>query len=416
MDHPRPKSRLSGIKKLVALCSGGVFVLGGCLALANIDFHTPRVNRDKITIDTVRRGELEIKVSGNGELRSRHIDEIVSQVEGRVVQADVKAGDIVAAGQVIVQLTNPQLVDRADEAYSAWEGGIADLKASQAELQNSLLQQKIVVSQARFNLKRAQLRLNAEEPLMKKHIIAKLEFATAQLNVDQLTEAEHIEEDSLDKIRDNIRLELAAKQARVAVLARDLERARTEVKELKIVAGIDGIVQAINANVGQALQSGSLIGRIAKPNELYARLQIEAREAGDIRRGQRVLIDTHSGTVTGVVTRVDPSVVDGTVNVDADLTGPLPAGARAQLPIEGVVYVRQLADALYVGRPVYVRSDATIAVYELNPGGRYASRVYIHTGMLSTSYVQVAAGLATGDRIITSDTSGWQDKKRILID
>ena len=416
MDRKRPKSRFARGKRIAIFSGAAICVASACVTLANIDFHTLRVRHDKVTTDTVVRGDLDVNVSGNGELRSKHFEEIVSQQEGRVLETYVKAGDVVEAGQVIVELSNPQLIDRSEEAYSAWEGGVADLKASQAELQNAVLKQEVVVSQAKFDLKKAQLQLDAEAPLMKQHIIAKLEFERLELNADQLKEAEHIEEDSLARIRDNIRLELAAKQARVAVLERGLERARTEVNQLKIVAGIGGVVQAMNANVGQALQSGSLIGRIAKPEELYARLHIEAREASDVRTGQRVLIDTHSGTVAGVVTRVDPAVVDGTVTVDSDLTGPLPPGARANLPIEGVIYISQLPNALYVGRPAYVMSNSTIAVYKVDPKDGYASRIDIRTGMLSTNYVQVTAGLAAGDRIVTSDTAAFQDNKRILID
>jgi multidrug efflux pump subunit AcrA (membrane-fusion protein) len=68
-----------------------------------------------------------------------------------------------------------------------------------------------------------------------------------------------------------------------------------------------------------------------------------------------------------------------------------------------------------VGKPSYVRNDAAIAVYKLDPVGRYATRVTIKTGKVSLNYLQVLQGLQAGDRIITSEIGEWQDQERILL-
>jgi HlyD family secretion protein len=415
MDRLRAQRKHRSTKYVAAAAASAFVLVGGGIALAKIDFHTQRVDRNKITIDTVREGTMEIKVSANGQLLPKHIEQIVSQVSGRVVKAYVKAGDTVTAGQLVAELSNPQLIDSAEEAYSAWEGAETELKASDAELQTNALNQEVVLSEAQFNLKRAQLQLEAESKLIDQHIIAKLDFERTQLNVAQLSRTQDIEQSRLAKIRDNVRLESAAKQSRVTELARALDRARTQAGNLKVYAGIGGIVQAIGIDVGQALQPGSPIGRIAKPDELYAELKVAAREATDLKAGQKVLVDTHSGTVQGVVTRVDPAVTDGTVIVDADLTDSLPTGARPQLPVEGVIYINQLPDTLFVGKPSYVKSNAAITVYKLDAAGRYATRVTIRSGKLSLNYLQVLQGLNAGDRIVTSDIGEWQDKERILV-
>ena len=134
-----------------------------------------------------------------------------------------------------------------------------------------------------------------------------------------------------------------------------------------------------------------------------------------MQAGQKALVDTHNGTVNGIVTRVDPGVTDGTVVVDVDLQGALPAGARPQLQVEGVVYVSQLPNTLYVGRPSYVKNEATITVYKLDAAGHYATKTTIQTGKVSLNYMQVLQGLQAGDRIITSEIGEWQGKDRILL-
>ena len=117
----------------------------------------------------------------------------------------------------------------------------------------------------------------------------------------------------------------------------------------------------------------------------------------------------------GVVTRVDPAVTEGTVIVDVELRSALPAGARPQLPVEGVIYLSRVSNTLYVGKPSYVKTNGVMTVYKLDAEGRYAKRVTIKAGKLSINYLQILEGLNAGDRIITSEVGEWQHEERILI-
>ncbi|MBA3562913.1 MAG: efflux RND transporter periplasmic adaptor subunit [Gammaproteobacteria bacterium] len=415
MDRSRPKSRARLIKRMALFGTLTLVLVGGGVTLAGIDFSSRRIDRDTLSIDTVQHGTMEIKVSANGQLLPKNIEQIGAQVTGRVARTHVKPGDIVKAGQLLVELANPEIIASADEAYSAWEGAVTDLEASEAELQTNLLNQEIAVVQAQFDLERAELQLEAETKLIGQQIISEIDYKRTQLDVSQLTRTLAIEESRLQKIRDNIKVQLAAGQSRVTELARALDRARNQAANLRIVAGIDGIVQAVNVDVGQQLQPGSPIGHIAQQDQLYAELKVPAREATEVQAGQHVVVDTRSGTVAGIVTRIDPGVTEGTVIVDVDLQGELPAGARPQLQIEGIVYISRLPDALYVGKPAYVKTDASVSVYKLDAEGRYATRATIRAGKVSLNYLQALQGLEAGDRIITSEIGEWQGEERILL-
>lgn len=415
MDYTRPKSKKILSRRMLVIAAGACVLLTTVIALARIDFSTQRVGRDRVTLDTVKRGMLEIKVRANGQLIPRNVEYIASQVTGRVARAAVKPGDVVKTGDVLVELGNPQLVASADEAESAWEGAVNEAKATEAEQRANLLNQESVLTQAKFDMQKAQGRLAAETKLFGRGIVSEIDYDNSKLTVAQTTEQYALEQNRFKAIRDNVKVQLDVKQSRVDELAKALSRARDQVANLRIVAGIDGVVQEISVDVGQQLQPGAPIGRIAQPDQLYAELRVPAREATEVQIGQNVMVDTRNGTADGTVTRVDPAVTDGTVIVDVDLKGGIPAGARPQLPVEGVVFLSQLPDTLYVGRPAYVKSNASIVVYKLDPGGAYATRVPIQAGKVSLDYLQVLGGLEAGDRIITSETGEWQSKERILL-
>ena len=415
MDRPRAQSKARRIKRMVPLAIVAIAVVGGGVTLANVDFKSFRVDRDAVTIEAVQSGTLEVTVVATGQLLPRNIEYLASEVTGRVAKAYVKPGALVEVGQLLVELTNPQLVATAEEAQSAWEGAVADLRATESELQNHLLDNENSVIRAKFDMEKAQLELEAQTKLIKDKIISEMDYQRSKLNVGQLSKVYAIEESRLQNARDSLKVQLAVKESRVRELARALDRAKDQAASLKIVAGIAGIVQAVDVEVGQQLQPGSPVGRIAQQEQLYAELKVPAREATGVEVGQNVVIDTRSSTVNGTVARVDPGVTDGTVIVDVDLPGTLPAGARPQLQVEGVIYLSQLPNTLYVGKPAYFRPDADMVVYKLDPAGRYATRVTIKAGKASLNQLQVLQGLNAGDRIITSEVGEWQDRERILL-
>src|SRR4029079_14282050 len=131
-------------------------VVSGGVTLASIDFSTQRVERDKLSIETVKQGTMEVKVSANGQLLPRHIEQIASQVTGRVATVFVKPGAMVHADQLLVELTNPQLIASAEEAWPAWEGAAAELRASESELQTKVLNQENVGQQGQLSTAEAQ--------------------------------------------------------------------------------------------------------------------------------------------------------------------------------------------------------------------------------------------------------------------
>lgn len=415
MDRVKPQSKRRSLSRLAWLV-GGVLVVG-CVggALAFTDFSTARVDPANLTISTVEQGTLEIKVRGSGQLQPKNVEYLSAQVNGRVVKKLVQPGDVVKTGQVLLELANPKLVVTAEEAESAWQGAVTELRATESELKTDLLNQEVALTQARFALQSAQLQLQAETELKEANLVPDVQYQRTKLSVQQLKQALEIGQDRVNAIRANIKIQVAVKQARVTELARALERAKGDVRNLQVVAGIDGVVQAFKLNIGQELAAGESVGRIAQSGLLYAELKVPAGDAADIQAGQAVLVDTRNGVVNGEVSRVDPAISEGTVVVDVALKDELPPGARPQLAVDGDIYLLRLPNAVFVRKPAHAKHNAAVPVYKVDASGNYAERLVVQSGKLSLTTMQVLRGLRAGDRIITSDAGDWQGKERIRI-
>jgi HlyD family secretion protein len=179
-------------------------------------------------------------------------------------------------------------------------------------------------------------------------------------------------------------------------------------------AGLDGILQRVPVEVGQQVAPGTNLARVANPGRLKAEIKIAETQAKDVQIGQKVTIDTRNGLVPGIVTRIDPSVQNGTITVDAGLVGDLPRGAVPDLSVDGTIELEKMLDVVYVGRPAFGQEQSTVGLFKVQPDGT-ATRVQVKIGRISVNAVEILSGLNVGDEVVLSDMSTWDAFDRVRL-
>jgi HlyD family secretion protein len=167
--------------------------------------------------------------------------------------------------------------------------------------------------------------------------------------------------------------------------------------------------------VGAQVQPGANLARVADPTRLKAEIRIAETQARDIQIGEAASIDTRNGIASGHVSRVDPSVQNGTVTVDVSLDGELPRGARPDLSVDGTIELERLVDVIYVDRPAFGQELSTVGIFKLDANGADAVRTQVQLGRSSVNTVEIIKGLVPGDRVILSDMSQWDANDRIKL-
>lgn len=178
---------------------------------------------------------------------------------------------------------------------------------------------------------------------------------------------------------------------------------------------MDSVVQEMSIQMGQQVNVGATLAKLARNDRYIAELQIPEKQIKDVVLGQKVTIDTRSNQITGIVNRIDLAVINSSVKVDVTLTGKLPAEARPDLTVDGVIEVAHIADALYVKRPIFVKSHAQQDIYLVDETGNFALKKKVKFGLVSARYAQIEAGLKQGETIIVSDASSWKEHSKVLI-
>ena len=189
-----------------------------------------------------------------------------------------------------------------------------------------------------------------------------------------------------------------------------------KLERLRVRAGMDGVLQLMDVEVGQLVSPGDELARVSDPTHLKAELKIPETLVNEVAVRQRAEVDTRNGVIEGEVSRIDPAAVEGTVLVDVRLLGEMPRGARPDLSVDGTIELDRLEDVLHVGRPIHAREDSMMALFRLEEDQTHASRVQVQVGKVSVSTIEVRTGLSEGDTVILSDMSAWDAYDRIRLE
>ncbi|PYV14264.1 MAG: RND transporter [Acidobacteria bacterium] len=414
MDIPRKNAaRNRRIRYTIYTLLVAVVVGVGSLAISRLKPAAPTVERATVWIDTVKRGPMLRNVRGLGTLVPEEIRWVSAVTQGRVERRLVQPGARVRPDTVLILLSNPDLENstlNAEWDYKAAEASLIDLKV---RLESSHLNQTADAARVEADYEQAKLRAEADTVLSKQGLIPELTLKLEQVTAEQLANRIKIEKKRLEIDKESIEAQLAVQRARVAQLRAVYQLRKSQLDQLKVRAGVGGILQLIPVEEGAQVLPGANLARVADPTRLKAELKIAETQTKDVVIGQVAQVDTRNGIIDGHVIRIDPSVQNGTRTVDVALDGELPKGAVPDLSVDGTIELEKLTDVVYVGRPVQGQAFSTITLFRLEPDDKMATRVQVKLGRTSVNTIEIVEGLKPGDQVILSDMAQHDNTERI---
>jgi HlyD family secretion protein len=404
-------------KRNVLIAGGVVAAVLLTVALSQLEARPPSVARAEVIIDSVQRGELVRNVRAPGTLVPENIRYVAATVSGRVEDRPLRPGAMVTANTVILVLSNPdenlQLLS-AQEALAQAEQNLVTVKSN---LESNKLQQEANIARIRTQLAQAQRNKATFESLDKtrKGLASENELKTAQEAVVELTTTLGIEERRLKLMESSMTDQIAGAENTVNSNKAVVQLRRERIAGLNVKAGIDGQLQSLNLELGQWINSGTELARVAQPGRFKAVLRVPESQAKDVSVGQRVDVDLHPAIVKGRVMRVDPTSQNATVEVEVALEGEMPAGARSDLSVDGTIEIDRIPNTMFVQRPGNSQPDQTVGLFKLEPDGKTAVRTNVKFGKASVNLIEVLAGLNVGDKILISDMGQFDTVNRVRI-
>ncbi|HAX42942.1 MAG TPA: HlyD family efflux transporter periplasmic adaptor subunit [Bryobacteraceae bacterium] len=416
MDVPRTGAkRRKLIRRLAAILILAVAIPLVTWGLSRLKPAAPSVEKGTLWTGEVQRGPMVRQVRGLGTLTPEEVLWIPAVHDGRVDRVRLRPGANVSPDTILVELSNPELELEAEDLRWQVRAAEANLRDLRVKLETAQLDLKATLARAESEYVQAKLKSDREEALAKEGLAPDLNVRLARATSEELAKRLAIDTKRLEISASSTEAQLAVQQVQIEKLRAALKLKQSQVAGLRIRAGASGVLQQMQVEVGQRVTPGAVIAKVAQPSKLKAEIRIPETQAKDVMIGQPVQVDTHNGVIAGRVSRIDPAAVSGNVTIDVRLEGALPAGARPDLSVDGVVELERLTDVMYVQRPVYGQANSLVGLFRLTPDGKEAHRVQVRIGRVSVQTVEIVEGLNVGDRVVLSDMSAWDGQDRLRL-
>jgi HlyD family secretion protein len=418
MDKPRTGVRRRKIIRgvIVGVCLAAA-IPAVTIALSRLKPAAPSVEMSTLWPGTVKRGPIVLEVRGLGTLVPVDTMLIPATTDARVERILIRPGTPVKANSVIMTLTSQELDTALLNAEYALKAAEADYENLKATLAKTKIDMQAVVAQVGADYNTAKLKADRDAALSKEGLYSELDAKISNVEAQQLGGRYELEQKRLTINSEAEEAQLAAQNVKVEQLRAEYNLKKSQVDQLNVRAGVDGTLQQLPMPVeeGQKVTAGTPLAKISQPSKLKAELKIAETQVKDITIGLPAVVDTRNGLIDGKVSRIDPSVLNGTVTVDVALQGQLPAAARPDLSVDGTIQLAKLDDVVYVERPVFGQQDASVQIFKVEPDGQYANKVKVTFGRSSVNTIEVKDGLKVGDKVILSDMSAYDSYDRIRL-
>ena len=287
---------------------------------------------------------------------------VAAQVAGAIVQIEIKAGDLVKAGQVLMRI-DPRAADQAANASEA------QAQAARAGLQ-----------------------------------LASREFERQQ----QLFKQQYISQAALEQAESQFK----ATQAQVNASLAQLGVARTQTGFNIVRSPYDGVVADLPVSLGDMAMPGRALATIYDPSALRVTASLPQSQAATMTPATQVKAEIPGQGSAGLLitpTRVQmlPMVDAAThtvqlrLDLPAKLSGLSPGMfARAWLSSPGAARPSTESAKLLVPRSSLVKRAELNAIYVLDANGKPLLR-QVRLGAVQGEQVEILSGLNVGERIAT---------------
>ena len=336
-----------------------------------------------VTVTSVTSEAVSPALFGIGTVEARHTHKIGPIFAGRIQRLDVQVGDQVKAGQVLGEMDPVDLEDRGRSLEAAVRRAEAVLREAEA-----------------------------------RHAFA----STQAQRYDELYASRSVSEELRGTKRQELQIAAAARavaQAEVVRVRSDREGLGVQQGSLRLVAPVDGLVVAREADPGTTVVAGQAVVELIDPSSLWMNVRFDQISAAGLRRDlpAQIVLSSRSGLpLKGHVLRVEPkadAVTEETlakVVFDTQPESLPPLGELAEVTVN----LPALPAAPTVANATLRRLGEQTGVWKLVDGDLQFVPVKLGASDLN-GRVQVREGVAVGDQVVTYSEKTLTAKSRIKV-
>ena len=373
------------------------------------------IEEDKITIGVVTSGKYQDYISVNGTvepIQTIYLDAVES---GRVEQILIEEGTRVKKGDVILRLSNYNLLldisgNEADVARA-----VNDLKTARINLENQNIQTRSNILQLEYSLKKYERQFKNNQKLISQSLISKEEFEYSKELYDETKMQLDLQRQKFLRDSTYTITRIASDEESIERMQKNLNLTRRRMEDLNIKAPVDGELATLNPEVGEVISYGTRVGTINILDSYKMRVLIDEHYITRINRGLTADFDFAGRKNTLRIVKVYPEVQNGTFAVDMAFTSAIPEQIRIGQTARIHLELGESEDALLLPKGGFYQKTGGQWVFLVDRSGEYAVKHKVSLGRQNPRYYEVLEGLKPGDRVIISDYENFGEADKLIL-
>ncbi|MEO8309595.1 MAG: efflux RND transporter periplasmic adaptor subunit [Caldimonas sp.] len=388
-----------------------VFLIGAVVALA-LALGPRLVFGPEVPVTAVVQRDFVQSVVASGHVETPHRVSVGAQVTGTVARIPVAEGQVVARGQVLVELENAELRATATQAELAVRQAEARLRQLR-ELQAPVAEQAL--RQAQVSLDNARAAARRAEELLRQGFIGQAAYDDARKAVDlgeaQLRSAKTQLETTGPRGSDYAMAASALAQGEASATA-----ARSRLGYATIVAPAAGTLIDRNVERGDVVQPGKVLMVLSPAGETQLVVQIDEKNLRLLAPGQAAQVSADAYPDRRFAARlayINPGIdaQRGSVEVKLEVPAP-PDYLRQDMTVSVDIQVAERSRAVLLPTDAVHEIDSA-APWVLRVEAGHARRRNVRIGLRGGGMSEVLDGLRPGDLVVASVAADVADGARV---
>ena len=403
------------LRVLIAVAGGVLIILLVVRLLSGSGERTVRLPAAQVTVATVEKGIFHDLIPLRASVVPRETVYVDAIDGGRVDRVLVEPGDMVRAGQPMLELSNTNLALQVIQQESQINQAISELQQNEIALEQNQLSNDRALAEIDYDLVRLGRAAGRREELAAKGALSLEQRDVASDELAYYKRLRPIQAESgarQSALRERL---LPSIHEQLEILRGNLAVVHDKLNGLVIRAPIAGKVSAIDLKVGEIRSTGQRLAEVTPQTGMKLNADIDEFYLTRVRVGQIATITVNGEPVPLTVKRVYPQVQNGLFRVDLDFQGASPPSLVEGATAQGRLQLGGDSQGTILAVGPFLERTGGDWIFVLRPGSDTAERRRIEVGRRTSEQVEILAGLRPGERVITSDYTGLEKADRVVL-
>ena len=373
------------------------------------------VDTARIAIAEVRPGVFEDFIPIRGRVTPRSTVYLDAIEGGRVEERLLEDGSMVAAGDLIVVLSNTQLQLNVTQNEAMVTEQLNNMRTIELQLEQKRLQHKRNLVELDYQITRLQRQVDRLSNLDTAGVVVKSQLEDAE---DELAYFINRREVTLESQETDARLQETQLEFLTQAggqLEENLRFARKNLDALNVRAPVSGKLSGLDLEVGQSIQRGGRLGQIDDPDNFKLRADIDEFYLNRIDLGQRATVELGRSRFELTVSKIYPQVTNGQFEIDLQFAREQPTGIRRGQTLQARLTLGDAAEALLIPNGAFYQDTGGNWMFVVSADESEAVKRPVRLGRRNSRHIEVLEGLETGEKVIVSPYSSFREMDRLRI-